>query len=71
MMFRLKSLDHVVLRVTAIESCLDFYEAVLGCTVEKVHAEIGLYQLWRRWTRTLDVRQRPSRKPSRGQGASH
>lgn len=44
-MFRLKSLDHIVLRVAAIEPCLEFYETVLGCSVEKAHAEIGLYQL--------------------------
>ena len=41
-MFRLKSLDHVVLRVTAIERCLDFYQVVLGCTLEKAHSEICL-----------------------------
>lgn len=44
-MFRLKSVDHVVLRVTDIERCLDFYRAVVGCTLEKAHTEIGLYQL--------------------------
>ena len=44
-MFRLKSVDHVVLRVTGIERCMDFYQAVLGCTLEKAHTEIGLYQL--------------------------
>lgn len=44
-MFRLKSLDHVVLRVTGVEECVEFYEAVLGCRMEKAHTEIGLYQL--------------------------
>lgn len=44
-MFRLKSLDHVVLRVTDVERCLEFYETVLGCTVEQARADIGLYQL--------------------------
>ena len=44
-MFRLKSLDHVVLRVTDVERCLDFYETVLGCTVDQARADIGLYQL--------------------------
>ena len=44
-MFRLKSLDHVVLRVTDVDRCLDFYQEVLGCTVEKARTDIGLYQL--------------------------
>ena len=44
-MFCLKSLDHVVLRVADIEPCLRFYEAVLGCTLEKARPEIGLYHL--------------------------
>ena len=44
-MFRLKSLDHVVLRVTDVERCLVFYETVLGCTVEQARVDIGLYQL--------------------------
>lgn len=44
-MFRLKSLDHVVLRVTDIQRCLEFYKTVLGCTVEQVRGEIGLYQM--------------------------
>ena len=44
-MFRLKALDHVVLRVTAIDRCLHFYQAVLGCTLEKARTEIGLYHL--------------------------
>ena len=44
-MFSLKSLDHVVLRVTDLERCLEFYETVLGCTVEQIRADIGLYQL--------------------------
>ena len=44
-MFRLKSLDHVVLRVTAVERCMDFYQEVLGCTVEKARTDLGLYHL--------------------------
>ena len=44
-MFRMKSLDHIVLRVAAVERCVDFYQAVLGCSVEQAHTEIGLYQL--------------------------
>ena len=44
-MFRLKCLDHVVLRVSAVEPCLRFYEAVLGCTLEQARTELGLYHL--------------------------
>ena len=44
-MFRLKSLDHIVLRVAAVEKCVDFYQAVLGCSVEQSNPKIGLYQL--------------------------
>ncbi len=44
-MFRPKSLDHVVLRVAAVERCLDFYQEVLGCTLEQARTEIGLYHL--------------------------
>ena len=45
MAFHLKSLDHVVLRVTDVERCLEFYETVLGCTVDQARTDIGLYQL--------------------------
>ena len=44
-MFRLKCLDHVVLRVAAVEPCLRFYEAVLGCTLEQARTELGPYHL--------------------------
>ena len=44
-MFRPKSLDHVVVRVAAVERCLDFYQAVLGCTLEQARPELGLYHL--------------------------
>jgi catechol 2,3-dioxygenase-like lactoylglutathione lyase family enzyme len=38
-------IDHVVLRVRDVERMQRFYCDVLGCTVEKVQAEIGLTQL--------------------------
>jgi glyoxylase I family protein len=44
-LFHIKSLDHIVLRVADVEGCRHFYEVVLGCTVEKIHTEIGLLQL--------------------------
>lgn len=43
--FQMKGLDHVVLRVADLPRMLAFYEGVLGCTVDKVQAEIGLTQL--------------------------
>ena len=44
-MFKLKHIDHVVLRVVNLQAMLDFYITVIGCSMEKVQEEIGLYQL--------------------------
>lgn len=44
-MFRLKSLDHIVLRVADVGRSIDFYTSVLGCSVEHDNTEIGLHQL--------------------------
>ncbi|MDB5945924.1 MAG: family virulence protein [Ramlibacter sp.] len=44
-MFRIKHIDHVVLRVRSLEPMLRFYIDVLGCTLEKVQDDLGLYQL--------------------------
>ena len=44
-MFRIKHIDHVVLRVRDLEPMLRFYIDVLGCSLEKVQQELGLYQL--------------------------
>jgi glyoxylase I family protein len=41
----LKGIDHVVLRVRDVAVMQRFYCDVLGCTVEKVQAAIGLTQL--------------------------
>lgn len=41
----LKLIDHVVIRVRRLEPALQFYRDVLGCSVEKEQAGIGLYQL--------------------------
>jgi glyoxylase I family protein len=43
--YRIKNLDHIVLRVKDIEAMLRFYLDVLGCAMEKVQDEIGLYQV--------------------------
>jgi catechol 2,3-dioxygenase-like lactoylglutathione lyase family enzyme len=42
---RLAAIDHVVFRVADLDSSIRFYTEVLGATVEKVQAEIGLWQL--------------------------
>jgi catechol 2,3-dioxygenase-like lactoylglutathione lyase family enzyme len=44
-MITISHLDHVVLRVTNLTAMMNFYGGVLGCPVEKVQADIGLYQL--------------------------
>ena len=41
----IQGIDHVVLRVRDVGRMQQFYCDVLGCTVEKVQAEIGLTQL--------------------------
>ncbi len=43
--FALIALDHVVLRVRDIEASLRFYRDVLGCTIDKVQEQFGLWQL--------------------------
>ncbi len=44
-MIRLAAIDHVVFRVADLDASLRFYTEVLGAAVEKVQAEIGLWQL--------------------------
>jgi catechol 2,3-dioxygenase-like lactoylglutathione lyase family enzyme len=44
-MIRLAGIDHIVLRVSDLARMLTFYRDVLGCTLEKEQAEIGLWQL--------------------------
>ena len=43
--FRLQQLDHIVLRVRDVAAMQRFYCLVLGCTLEREQAEIGLLQL--------------------------
>lgn len=43
--FKLRKLDHVVLRVANLEASLRFYVGVLGCTLDKEQVQIGLYQV--------------------------
>ena len=44
-MFKVKHIDHVVLRVTNLHAMLDFYTNVIGCSLEKIQEGLGLYQL--------------------------
>ena len=45
MSFRIRNLDHVVLRVRNMEAALAFYTGVLGCREERRLEAIGLVQL--------------------------
>jgi glyoxylase I family protein len=44
-MLTIKQLDHVVLRVTDLAAMMHFYTEVIGCPVEKIQENLGLYQL--------------------------
>jgi len=44
-MIRIAHLDHVVLRVADLPATMRFYMDVLGCSLEKVQENLGLYQL--------------------------
>lgn len=44
-MIHIADIDHLVLRVAHLQPMLDFYCAVLGCTVEMRQEDIGLIQL--------------------------
>jgi glyoxylase I family protein len=43
--FRIRGLDHVVLRVEDADRSIAFYCGVLGCTVEKRQEKLGLIHL--------------------------
>lgn len=43
--FRIKQIDHVVLRIRDLNASLRFYRDVLGCPVDKVQDKIGLWQV--------------------------
>lgn len=42
---QIRQIDHLVLRVIDVKAMMAFYIGVLGCTLEKVQENIGLYQL--------------------------
>jgi catechol 2,3-dioxygenase-like lactoylglutathione lyase family enzyme len=41
----IREIDHLVLRVKNLDAMLDFYCAILGCTVDRRRDDIGLVQL--------------------------
>jgi glyoxylase I family protein len=41
----IRDIDHVVLRVRDVDRIRDFYCSVLGCSLDKVQASLGLVQL--------------------------
>jgi len=53
-MFRIRQLDHLVLRVRDVGAMLRFYTEVLGCTLERQQEELGLYQV-RAGTSLIDL----------------
>ena len=53
-MLQIKNLDHLVLRVTDLQAMLRFYTEVIGCRLEKVQDQLGLYQL-RAGTALIDL----------------
>jgi len=53
-MLQIKHLDHLVLRVTDLQATMKFYIEVLGCPVEKIQEDLGLYQL-RAGTALIDL----------------
>ena len=44
-MFRIREIDHVVLRVRDLHRMIAFYCGQLGCTIERRQDDIGLVQL--------------------------
>ena len=62
-MFRLVTLDHLVLRVVDLKRMLHFYCDALGCTIEKRQEGIGLIQLRAGKTGASEPEKRAEKKP--------
>ena len=43
--FRLRAIDHVVLRIRDLNASLHFYCDILGCSLDKVQEAVGLWQV--------------------------
>ena len=44
-MLKIKQIDHLVLRALDVEEMMAFYVDVIGCSLEKMQKEAGLYHL--------------------------
>jgi catechol 2,3-dioxygenase-like lactoylglutathione lyase family enzyme len=44
-MLTIQGLDHIVLRVVDLDAMVRFYTKVLGCQMERLREDIGLFQL--------------------------
>ena len=45
MVLKIKQIDHLVLRALDVEAMMAFYVDVIGCSLEKMQKEAGLYHL--------------------------
>ncbi len=45
LVLKLKQIDHLVLRALDVEAMMAFYVDVIGCSLEKMQKEAGLYHL--------------------------
>lgn len=52
--FKLRQIDHVVLRIRDLKASLHFYCDILGCTLDKEQEAIGLWQV-RAGTSLIDL----------------
>lgn len=68
--FQLQQLDHVVLRVKDLGRMRDFYCQALGCHLEKIQADIGLWQL-RAGSALIDLLLDEEPTPSSGVNMDH
>lgn len=67
---RIREIDHVVLRTRDAKRLETFYRELLGCTVEKVQAHIGLTQL-RAGRSLIDLLERRDSGEGAGQNMDH
>jgi catechol 2,3-dioxygenase-like lactoylglutathione lyase family enzyme len=44
-MFRIKALDHVVIRAKDLNGMVEFYEDVIGCAIDKRRDDLGLVHM--------------------------